>query len=581
MGTNVISMIIQDFFRGKGSVDALTTYKKLEKQLDMTQETMDRLSRAGLKMVDTGKSGSRFYDTLNKNFISNEKAMMRMEKTTRKLRQTFSMEFLGVMFLGMQLQRTFTNLAKTTFSTFMKITEGMHPAAQASNALAATWTMLKFSIGEALATVLQQLLPVLIPIITKIADWVQQNQKLTAWLILGGIALGAFLFFVGQMYIGIEALINAIFNITSAVKAWSAASALAGAGLTTILLWVGLIIAILAVLYAAWTTNFAGIRDFTTGTLGIIFAVLKTVFKGIIELVMILFKIIVAIFEGDWTKVWNLTKLFGVKLLGTVSKLGAGLVLIFMNALLLIYNIIKDYFFGFWKIMLRIGGKILDFMGNLGAELAKSISKPLTDAVRSLGSFIRNIGNAISKIPGFGSIGRGIANFGKSLEKSDIGQKITEWQDAQRKLNSDNIEKALKNVEDLDKKFTTGYFGLDHFTSQVNEIDKDMGKLLTNNPEANLGFSVDGNNEQLGILDRIGISLDNIQDKTSSVNNASQSIIETKAAETDAWRMNNEEIERYINNQDQLISLSQRLSDGGGFSDLDRFSPNFVGQVNR
>lgn len=130
----------------------------------------------------------------------------RMEAFSRN----FQMWALGVMFFGMQMQRTFTRIATSGVGSFMRITEGATLAGQGITSLSVHFELLKFAVGNAIATALMPLLPTIVDIITQIKDWIEENPKLFTGIVLMGIAVGGLLFIVGMLTLGISSLVGMI-----------------------------------------------------------------------------------------------------------------------------------------------------------------------------------------------------------------------------------------------------------------------------------------------------------------------------------------------------------------------------------
>lgn len=287
----------QDFDKSLSKVN--DGQKKFERQMKAQQESIKRAQ----------EETARFNSALKKQQARERAATKELEK----MGNTFSMEFLGILFFGMQMQMLFGNLAKSTVSNFMKITEGATSQGQAISALNATWTLLSFTVGSAVASVVESLLPTILPVIEAIVDWVDKNSSLVGWSIILGFVLGTVLLIIGSLYIGIEAIINSFVKLTSGtnslisafIKFASVAAADMGWGFvfSTIFIWIGIIIAVIAVLYAAWQTNFGGIQEFTKGTFGIIWEIIKTVFGALWDIIKLFFGLVLAIFQGDWGKV--------------------------------------------------------------------------------------------------------------------------------------------------------------------------------------------------------------------------------------------------------------------------------------
>jgi hypothetical protein len=175
-------------------------------------------------------------------------------------RQRFKMYLLSIMFFGMIIQRTFQKMATTTLDAFMKITEAQTSAGQAVSALSAHWEYLKFSIGEAIGAFIEAN-PWIIELINNIADFVQQNGKLIATLIIAGIVFGGTLGLIGQFGLGISGITMSIRALTGGAGISGLTTALAGLAVPILL-----IVAALGILWWAWNTNFLNIRQ-TIGTM--------------------------------------------------------------------------------------------------------------------------------------------------------------------------------------------------------------------------------------------------------------------------------------------------------------------------
>lgn len=125
---------------------------------------------------------------------------------TRAVRQEFDMSMLTWMFAGMIVQRTGESIARSTVSTFMKISEGASEAGRNLTQLSAEFTYLKFEIGRAIGEALGPLLPVLIPIIRAMADFAQKNPGVVFSTVFGAIALGMAAFTVANVKMVLDVL---------------------------------------------------------------------------------------------------------------------------------------------------------------------------------------------------------------------------------------------------------------------------------------------------------------------------------------------------------------------------------------
>ena len=121
-----------------------------------------------------------------------------MQDATRQLTR-FKMHYLSLMFAGILVSRTTDKFMRDTISTMMKMTEGQSQSAQALLSLTASWEYLKFSIGDAIGTALEPVLPYIIAIVDGFADFVQQNPEATFTAIFGLLAAGTTLMAIGQI----------------------------------------------------------------------------------------------------------------------------------------------------------------------------------------------------------------------------------------------------------------------------------------------------------------------------------------------------------------------------------------------
>lgn len=319
MVENRIDILIDSFFNGKGIKDAIDRVEDLHSKLQKMQrmqKLMSDYSEIGVSFNKNGQaidsltkkyvSHNDILDRINKQnaFIDQQKSLQKsagaQEKSLSRLGNTFSMEYLGILFFGMQIKALFEGVARSTVASFMKISEGATSQGQAVNALNATWELLKFSIGSAIGTVLEGLLPVILPIIESITDWIQRNEKLVGWFIIIAIVVGTVLMVFGSLVIGIEAIGNAIVKLISGTSSLNAlGKAINGVkfgtmltGFSALLVWILVVLAAVYVLVKLWKANFGRIQEFTKGALDSIGIMLGA-----------LGEFIVGIFTGDDNKI--------------------------------------------------------------------------------------------------------------------------------------------------------------------------------------------------------------------------------------------------------------------------------------
>lgn len=187
-------------------------------------------------------------------------SLNKMGSAATKARTNFMMNFFSIMFTGQQVQRTMLRLATSTISTFMKISEGSTSASKAFTELGAMWDILKFAIGNAIATALEPLIPIIIGIIAAIVDWVSRHPRLTAAIILTALALGALMAMVGTLVLLIGSLKNIMVMLD--FEKFSAGALKFG---TSMLTWAAAnpilaAIAVLLAIGAAAMLSFPGLR---------------------------------------------------------------------------------------------------------------------------------------------------------------------------------------------------------------------------------------------------------------------------------------------------------------------------------
>jgi len=132
-----------------------------------------------------------------------------LQARMRLFSQGFSMWALGVMFFGMLIQRTFTNIATTGVKAFKDITDSSSLLTQNLSKLEAGWMFLKWSIGNAIATALLPLTPAIMSIILAVGEWINKNPELAGKLVILGIVVGGLLFLFGSLVLGLTAVAQA------------------------------------------------------------------------------------------------------------------------------------------------------------------------------------------------------------------------------------------------------------------------------------------------------------------------------------------------------------------------------------
>jgi hypothetical protein len=159
-------------------------------------------------------------------------------------------------------------------------------------------TYLGFTIGQAL----EPFVAMLIPIIDNISEWVVQNDKLAAGLLVSIGALGTLLALGGSLKLAFDGFYQLALMIAPAISnigtTISTVAAEAGVGFvaSTIGLWIAAIVAFVV----AWKTNFAGIRDYVGSIFVGIGSTIKAVFGSLVQIFSGIMDILKALFTGDF-----------------------------------------------------------------------------------------------------------------------------------------------------------------------------------------------------------------------------------------------------------------------------------------
>jgi methyl-accepting chemotaxis protein len=194
-----------------------------EQGLSKVRKSADQFAKS-IKVLRTAE-----VKPLGRNF---EEVTIRTQKWTGRLKQLdgtmkqvrrstkkFKFEFLGLLFFGFVIQRTFLNIQRAAIDTFKKIAEGSALANKTIGVLSAQFTFLRFAVGEALARALLPLIPTIASLIEKVVDFISQHSGLVAAFILIGIVAGTLFTTIGQLALGFSSLSLAIFGANGAKAA--------------------------------------------------------------------------------------------------------------------------------------------------------------------------------------------------------------------------------------------------------------------------------------------------------------------------------------------------------------------------
>lgn len=279
---------------------------------------------------------------------------------------------MSLMFAGMALQRISQSIYKFGTKAFQEISHSVEGTVTQTDMLEGSMKYLGFTIGQALEPVVS----FLIPIIDAISQWTEENPKLVAFgIVLMGI-VGTLAMVGGsarlawtnglQPFVAMFAKGGAFSAVSSSLS--GVVTALGGIGVA-----LGVLAAIVIVLIALWKTNLGGFRDFIKDTFGVLWETIKAIFERIWKIIKTVMDIVVAIFEGDWDKVFALT-----------WKLVKQIVALFLDALLGIGALIVNIMIFAWNLVVDVVFKIF-------VNLVAYIRNLFTDVLIWLAQKLRNV----------------------------------------------------------------------------------------------------------------------------------------------------------------------------------------------
>lgn len=330
----------------------------IRKTIWLIFRTMHKDFKKGMSQVRNGLTTTQYaIDRMRK-------PLKRLGATIERQRMGFQMWALGVMFFGMQMLRVFSRIAKSSFDTFEKVMgESINTAREGIMGLSASWEMLKFSIANAIASAIEPLVPMILNIIDAVSDWIERNPKLTAALVLLGIALGGIMFFVGQLVLFISSLM--IFWVMWGSAIWTVigyiASLIGSVGLGGLLLVIGLVMIAVAVLMSAWKKNWFGFRTIVIAVTKVIWNTIKVWLDTILEIFGLVWELIVALFTGEWGKIPGILMSIGEKIMELFFEIFFGIFKIVWAISLGIVAFLTRIWLAVWDKTIAFGMKMVDW----------------------------------------------------------------------------------------------------------------------------------------------------------------------------------------------------------------------------
>jgi hypothetical protein len=252
----------------------LTDLNNMLRGLKTASNAIEKIKKTA-NDASTNKLGKSL-DQIGQEAKQSSTAIEKFNDKMQEFQRTSIMWALGLLFFGMQIQRIFKGILTSTTQFYREVTEGNTMQAEGLTRLASAWQFLKFSIGDAIATALLPLIPMIVDLIDGFSNWASENQKLVAGLVLGGVVIGTILMVLGQLALGLGSLIM----IGGKVVAFFASLGMAGTA-SFALLTAG-IFAVGAVLAGFFSELDVGWKDAGDA--------IKSIVKGILISFGILFK---------------------------------------------------------------------------------------------------------------------------------------------------------------------------------------------------------------------------------------------------------------------------------------------------
>lgn len=227
--------------------------QRLAKSTGFDIETLQaRMANLGISVAKTGR-GFRVFQEGRRGALGFDAAVKKLGRRVAG----FPAYMLSIMFLGMQLQRTFGGFLDNALSTYQMITENQTKSGKAMMKFQAAWEFFKFSIIEAL----EPLIIFFSKILSGVVDFISAHpglSKIAAVLIIIGAVLGSILFWVGNIGLGIFGL-KQMFTIMGS----SALASIGGIGgaLSTLGIVAALVIATILAAQTLWKIGNEQIKE--------------------------------------------------------------------------------------------------------------------------------------------------------------------------------------------------------------------------------------------------------------------------------------------------------------------------------
>jgi len=287
--------------------------------------------------------------------------MVDVEKQAGKTQNAMLQFGLSTLFGGMAIKKFFEGIATDSFVTFNKLVANTMMANNATSQLTGAMTVLKYTMGEALNSVLETLVPLLMPLLEKIMEFVQTHSKLVGWVVIVGILLGGLMMLVGQfVLLGLGLKAGAVLFAGLGTAGATAGTAMAGGTAMGVagLLKTGLMI--LAVI-AIWKTLFSLLSGDESTTKWV-----KKVIVAIAGAVSYILYIITKVIQT----IMSAIEVLGINVQWVFKSMGRIIQNVFADIINWVINAINTLLKGWNKIASSKAGKVLG-LGQIGLMTGK------------------------------------------------------------------------------------------------------------------------------------------------------------------------------------------------------------------
>jgi len=274
----------------------------------------------------------------------------------------FRMEMLGVMFFGMMIQKTFSNLLKPVKELYD------------------IFELWRITLQILFLPLMDELFPYFLKFIEYLMELSPTTKKVIGYIVLFGVIIGGLIFLIGSVALGIGSMILAFGGMVGVGGTIGAISA-AMAAIASV---VAVVIAIIILAAVVWATNLGHIREHTKTTFANMKKLIKETLEGIVILFTTSWALIKAVMTGNWGEAWDKIKEIAKTAVEVIKNLGSILIHAFLDPLILKLNMVIDLFN-------RITGKAIPLLGGYGDETSavggiSQINSPTTESAMSGGS---------------------------------------------------------------------------------------------------------------------------------------------------------------------------------------------------